>query len=207
MRHGPWRLYKFYFDGPNQEHRYELYNLDNDISETINLAAEMPERVKKMAEQLDAHAEEAKILLPQKNENYAGNTADAWFGSDNTKISVSNKILKIESNGTNPSVETVFTPSTGKGDFYLKFEMKSAAKGDGEIAWKEAGDKEYLENNVSKFETKSNNQWMQYKVKISLAKHLNTIRLQPASDIGDIEIKNIELLTKDGYYIRDWPLH
>ena len=207
MRHGPWRLYKFYFDGPNRGHRYELYNLDNDISESKNLAVEMPERVKKMTDQLDAHVKEAKILLPQKNENYVGNVADAWFGSENTKISVSNRILKIKSNGTNPSIETVYTPSTGTGDFYLNFEMKSSAKGDGEIAWKVAGDKEYLKNNLTKFKTKSNNQWNQYKVEISLAKNLSTIRLQVAGSIGDIEIKNIELVTKDGYYICDWPLY
>jgi hypothetical protein len=151
---------------PNREHRYELYNLDNDIGESKNLANEMQEKVQRMLEHLDAHVREAKILLPRKNENYTGNTADAWFGSDNTNISVSNKILKIKSNGTNPTVETMFTPSTCKGDFYLKFEMKSSVSGDGIIAWKMAGDKEYIENNSTKFETKSNSQWQEYKVEI-----------------------------------------
>ena len=48
MRQGPWRFYKFYFDGPGREHRYELYNLEEDISETNNLAEEMPEKVQEM---------------------------------------------------------------------------------------------------------------------------------------------------------------
>ena len=43
MRQGPWRLYKFYFDGPNQEHRYELYNLDDDPGEKDNLYRQFPE--------------------------------------------------------------------------------------------------------------------------------------------------------------------
>ncbi|UCD76246.1 MAG: sulfatase, partial [Phycisphaerales bacterium] len=40
VRAGPWKLIEFFEDG-----RVELYNLDEDISETNNLAATMPEKV------------------------------------------------------------------------------------------------------------------------------------------------------------------
>src|SRR5699024_10357418 len=39
MRHGPWKLYKFYYDGKDREHRFELYNLDQDIGENHDLSA------------------------------------------------------------------------------------------------------------------------------------------------------------------------
>ncbi len=125
MRQGPWRLYKFYFDGPNLEHRYELYNLEDDISETKNLANQMPNRVKKMTKLLDAHVGEAEILLPNKNQNYDGHTVDAWRGSTNTKLSVSNKVLHVKSSDQSPKIETLYVPNVYNGMFYFTFEMKS----------------------------------------------------------------------------------
>jgi len=132
MRYGPWRFYKFFFDGPDREHRYELYNLDVDIGETNNLVDEEPERVREMLTQLDKHAEEAGILLPQLNQNYEGNVAEAWHGSDDTRISVSDKVLRIESTGNAPSVETVFTPNVFDDTFLFTFEMKSTSSGEGQ---------------------------------------------------------------------------
>ena len=207
MRQGPWKLYKFYFDGPNQEHRYELYNLDEDIGETNNLAEKMPERVLEMTSLLDAHAEEAGILLPQKNTIYSGNVADAWQGSEDTKISVVNKTLKIVSNGKKPSVETVFTPNVNNCTFFLKFKMKSTSDGEGCIYWKEQGEKEYSDKKSKSFAAVHDGKWHQYRVPISLTGNLSTIKIQPSTNKGEIELSNIELVTEEDYYIRDWPLY
>jgi hypothetical protein len=207
MRQGPWRLYKFYFDGPNREHRMELYNLDEDIGETNNLAEAMPERVAEMVAQLDAHAEEAEILLPRLNVNYAGNVADVWAGSEDTEIFVAEKILRIKSTGTQPSVETNSTPNVSDATFALTFEMKSSGKGDGLMSWKVSGNKEYLEENTTPFESMHDGEWHSYKVDMPLKGRLSHIRIQPSGSPGDIEIKNIVLVNADGYYIRDWPMY
>ena len=42
-RRGDWKLIRFFYDGPEQTDRFELYNLKNDISETKNVAAEHPD--------------------------------------------------------------------------------------------------------------------------------------------------------------------
>lgn len=207
MRHGPWRLYKFYFDGPDREHRYELYNLDEDIGETRNLADQLPEKVKEMAAKLDAHVEEAEILLPRKNENYKGNVADAWVGSDNTTISVENRILTIQSNGSDPFVETYYTPNVFDDTFHLKFEMRSTSSGKGKLSWKTQGQQEYNEENSSGFNPEHDGKWHSYEVPINLAGVLGPFMIQPSGSRGKIELKNIELVTRDGYYIRDWPMY
>lgn len=207
MRQGPWRLYKFYFDGPNQEHRYELYNLDKDISETNNLADKMPDKVLAMTALLDAHAEEAGILLAQKNENYKGNVADAWVGSDDTEISVAEKVLHIKSTGTKPSVETFFTPNVSNCTFFMKFEMKSTSKGDGNVSWNEGNEKSYLAEKVSTFKSTHDGEWHQYKVELPLKGRLSTLRIQPSTDKGEVELRNIELVSEEDYLIRDWPLY
>ncbi|MFY0651763.1 MAG: sulfatase [Cyclobacteriaceae bacterium] len=204
MREGPWRLYKFYFDGPNQEHRFELYNLDDDIGEKNDLSRSMPEKVTEMAAKLDAHAEEAKILLPQKNENYAGNVADAWIGSEDTKISVANQSIRIESTGDNPSIETIYTPNIS-GKYKLNFEMKSNSTGDASISWRTNRDKDYPAENTAGFDAIHDGEWQQYSVELSLEQTLGKFKISPSSSVGNIEIRNVELTTLDGYYIRDWP--
>jgi hypothetical protein len=40
-----------------------------------------------------------------------------------------------------------------------------------------------------------------------LKESLKVIKLQPASGKGEIAIRNIKLLTADGYLLRDWPIN
>lgn len=207
MRHGPWRFYKFYFDGPDRAHRYELYNLDEDISEKNNLAGEMPEKVQEMLSQLDKHAEEAGILLPRLNRNYAGNVADAFQGSEDAKISVKDRVLHIVSHGSEPRVETVYTPHVFDATFLFRFEMKSESIGKGYLSWKEAGDKDYLPERSAPFSVTHDGQWHSYSVEMPLGTSLRGIRIQPSQGEGRMELRNIEMVTTDGYYIRDWPLY
>ncbi len=207
MRHGPWKLYKFYFDGPDREHRYELYNLENDIEEIINLVDEMPDKVQEMAAQLDAHVEEAGILLPNKNENYQGNVADAWIGNEDTEISVANKILTINSIGNEPSVETLYTPNVMNETYILNFDMRSSAEGEGKLAWKVAGQSEYNNENSRIFVPEHDGEWHSYAIPMELSGRLSSFMIQPSTGKGKAELKNIELTTEGGYYIRDWPMY
>ncbi len=207
MRQGPWRLYKFYFDGPNREHRYELYNLKKDIGETKNLADKFPDKVLAMTRLLDAHVEEADILLAQKNEDYTGNVAAAWQGSGCTEIMVEKKVLNIKSTGSNPEIETYFTPGVNNCTFYLKFEMKSTSKGRGSISWKEGTEETYLPEKTSEFKGIHDGNWHQYKVEMPIGRILKVLKIQPSSGEGVMELRNIELVSAGDYYIRDWPLY
>jgi len=207
MRQGPWRLYKFYFDGPNREHRYELYNLKKDIGETNNLADKMPERVLAMTNLVNAYEEEADILLPQKNKDYTGNVVEAWQGSSCTEISVENKVLNIKSTGSKPEIETYFTPRSGNCTFYLKFEMKSNSMGKGSVSWKEVREENYLPEKTTEFKSIHDDKWHSYKVEMSLNRALKVLKIQPSTDKGVIELRNIELVSPGDHYIRDWPLY
>ncbi|WP_052670963.1 sulfatase [Draconibacterium sediminis] len=207
MRQGPWRLYKFYYDGPNQEHRYELYNLDDDISETKNLAAERPEKVAVMTKLLDAHVEEAGILVPHKNKNYEGNVADAWVGSDQTRISTNQDMLVIESTGTEPFIETYYNPNISGDNFKIEFEMKSLASGNGAVAWKYGPKDEYSEEDSAPIKVIHDGEWHKYSAEMKLDNTLRVIKIKPASAGGSIALRNIKLVTKDGYLIRDWPIY
>jgi len=52
---------------------YELYDLKQDLSETINLASYMPEKVKKLDALISQHLQETSALVPIRNTNFTGN--------------------------------------------------------------------------------------------------------------------------------------
>lgn len=70
LRQGDWKLIRWYHDGPDQNHRYELYNLAEDEGEASNLASSEEKRLKKMINRMDVLLEETEGLLPVPNPDY-----------------------------------------------------------------------------------------------------------------------------------------
>ena len=50
VRKGDWKLIRFFADNDDGSDRFELYNLQDDVGETKNLAAEKPELVRELNE-------------------------------------------------------------------------------------------------------------------------------------------------------------
>ncbi len=65
MRRGDWKLIQWFEQDPP-----ELFNLKDDLSETKNLAAQEPERVKAMLAELQAWQKDVGALIPTKNAGY-----------------------------------------------------------------------------------------------------------------------------------------
>lgn len=70
IRHGDYKLVSYFFDGKNNKHRYELFDIKNDIGENHNIAAQNPERVAKLSAMLKQHFVETEAVLPKLNPNY-----------------------------------------------------------------------------------------------------------------------------------------
>ena len=69
MRMGKWKLHEYFEDGG-----IELYNLENDLGETKNLAAKMPEKVSELMKLLRAWRDEMNAPVPTKlNPHYDPN--------------------------------------------------------------------------------------------------------------------------------------
>ena len=67
VRRGDWKLIRFFCDSPDQGDRFELYNLQDDIGETKNLAATKPELVKELDALIDGFHRATGALIPAKN--------------------------------------------------------------------------------------------------------------------------------------------
>jgi len=64
VRSGDFKLIKWY-----QEDAFELFNLADDLGETKDLAAEMPEKVRQLDQKLSAWVKSAGAKLPRRNPN------------------------------------------------------------------------------------------------------------------------------------------
>jgi len=64
IRSGPWKLIEYFEDG-----RAELYNLDDDPSETTDLATSMPGRILELRENLARWRQEVGAQMPEPNPN------------------------------------------------------------------------------------------------------------------------------------------
>lgn len=62
VRDGDWKLIEWYEDGSR-----ELFNVQNDISETKNLAADMPEKVRDLQAKLQAWRTDVGAVMPTQN--------------------------------------------------------------------------------------------------------------------------------------------
>jgi arylsulfatase A-like enzyme len=79
IRSGDWKLQEFFEDG-----RLELYNLRDDLSETNNLAAKLPDRVSELHARLGAWREAIKAPMPTNN-NEQGQPAKVKQGKKGKK--------------------------------------------------------------------------------------------------------------------------
>ena len=85
--------------------------------------------------------------------------------------------------------------------------MKSKSKGKGNISWREGNEKTYLPEKTNEFKGIHDGNWHQYKVEMPISGTLKVLKIQPSSGKGVIELRNIELVSAEDYYIREWPLY
>lgn len=67
---GDWKLLRFYGANPDDSNREELYNLKDDIGETFDLSAALPDLTKKLSRQLDDYIARIHVVMPVPNPKY-----------------------------------------------------------------------------------------------------------------------------------------
>jgi arylsulfatase A-like enzyme len=187
IRMGEWKLYRFWYDNPeDQTHRYELYNLKEDISETKNLAAAKPKQLKKMVDVLDSYYKESGVLSYQPNSKYNRRTVGTWFAtSDEGSISAKDGALVIKSTNPGFTVKTRYFPPGGR-DGWLAFEARSSTQTPLKVAGPGKGKTVVLSEDWQTFELPGEEIFINRKQFFaSLVKS------------GQIELRNARILTPD----------
>jgi len=187
VRHGDWKLYRFWYDTPDgQSHRYELYNLKEDLGEKRNLATENPKKLKELSGQLDAFYEESKALGYNPNQAYTRKHVGTWFAtSDEGEIAEKDGALVIISDKPGFGVaNNVF--SRGAWDAFIAFEARSETETPIRFAGKNGGTVVALTKEWKPFELKG--------PVVSLQRDKFKVSLEQAGEVG---IRNAKVLTQD----------
>ncbi|MGZ0709717.1 sulfatase [Coraliomargarita sp. W4R53] len=203
VRVGDFKLYRFYYDGENQVHRYELYNLKEDIGETKNLAEIMPEKVSTLDGIIETFLNEADVLVPIKNPRFASNSVFGWNVVNDLSLSADGDVLKVHCVGTDPGMSS---PAAGKlhGPLKLEFSMRSESFGGGRVFWLGGSVKAISANHSTDFEVNHDGDWHSYSVSLPFEGLFRRVRLDPSQGPGKLELKDLRLVNADGETVYNW---
>jgi arylsulfatase A-like enzyme len=70
VRRGDWKLIRLFAQNDDGSDQLELYNLKDDLGETMNLVSAQPERVRALNELITHFLREADAVIPVLNSNY-----------------------------------------------------------------------------------------------------------------------------------------
>lgn len=205
VRSGDWKLLRFWFDGNGQQHRYELYNLKEDIGETKNLAAQYPEKVQAMAAVLDSYYQKTGSLKPNANTAYNGRTVGVWSATGTGRVSAKDGALVMTAAQPQFDVRTRVTPSLVN-SAWVEFEARSANGNIISVQWTSHGAPDFgaPERNVAKA---LSNDWKSFRVKIDFPSRIKDVRFVLSND-GDVaELRNVKLLTPDQSIITEYEFY
>jgi arylsulfatase A-like enzyme len=205
VRQGDWKLIRIFYDGPMLVHRYELYNLKDDVGETRDLSAQMPEKVKQLDRLIDRFLAESGAVLPKPNPSY-NPLVGPWEPNKETRLSVRLGRLILETSKGNPTIATRDVPAAD-GEMTLEFRMRSTAKGGGRAFWtttKGKASKGFNAEHAVRFAVTPGGQWHEYAEKLPVRGTISALRFDPAGAPGHVEVEWIRLKTPDGRLLKEW---
>ena len=130
-----WKLIKTFYYGQSEQHMYQLFNLETDIEEKVNLAGQETAKLAELELMLDDYLTESGVALPQANTNYI----DRRFNYSTLGKPVERYTLPEERSGKSFSLALgVSQPTAREGDVV-------------EIFWNVSGDSANVTTNYDQF--------------------------------------------------------
>ncbi len=202
VRDGDWKLFRYFNDGPEQEDRFELYNLADDIGETKNLASSEPERVKRMDAMIDEHHADIGALVPFANPNYGRDLGAGWVVTVDADLAPDGDVWRMTATGKDAGMETGDVPDV-TGEVRLEFELKSNSSGDLQVFYRSTG-KAAFKGEVTSVQMAHSGEWEPVGATFNVNGQLRGLRIDPSQALGEIEIRNLRLVAADGALIKEW---
>lgn len=109
IRRGPWKLIRFHGDGEDGTDRFELYNLDNDIGESRNMADAIPQRVQSLNTEITRYLARIDATIPKPNPDY----------NPNAKVISGPSTVPPRTNRTRPNPVTIFERRDANKDGFM----------------------------------------------------------------------------------------
>jgi hypothetical protein len=198
---GDWKLIRLFFDNDDLSHRYELYNLKDDIGETNNLADRMPRKVRELDALIEQFLRDTDPVLPKPNPAYVA-AINGWRGNQHASAAVEDGCLKITSTGGDPWIANRdLTPA--EGPFTLELRMKSTSAGQAQAFWATRAHPQFAGQSVS-LQVDHDDAWHEYQVELPVEGAATALRLDPSNAPGEIRIEWLRLKDEQGQVVQEW---
>lgn len=204
VRQGDWKLIRRFQERPGEyEGTRELFSLKDDLGETKNLAAAMPEKVKELDALIDGFVKETGALYPKPNPAYKAPDKAAGLVPKSCKATVVNGALRVEAEGKAPYLGTVQVKHTGP--LTLKLRARSAAGGPGRVQWVTEGKDDFnAPGQTVAFELPPGEAWQEITVAVPVAGPLRIVRLYLPAERAPVEVASILWLDAASKPVRAW---
>jgi arylsulfatase A-like enzyme len=225
VRQGDFKLIRFFHDGPDFAHRYELYNLKEDIGETTNLADTLPERVRAMDALIEGFLADTHAVLPRPNPGYkpsaapspaqarAGSVAPGvpagWRAVRFATMSVSDGALVVTADGGVPVVMTRTPAATG--EITVELRLRTTSRGPARVLWHVGQEGNFPAERAVPVDVVADGQWHECAARMTIPEslgRLSGVRIDPTPDTqGRVELDWVRIKTADGRTLVQWDFN
>lgn len=225
-----WKLIRIFHAGTKTEHRYQLYNLKEDIGEKNNLAPQNLDLVHQLDALIDEHLLQTNAVVPIKNNQFdvtrynpskegvpaVRNKAAAkpkqqrrqspsvagWQPGGTCQIKLTPKALVINSTGRDPYLSANITATTSD-SATLQLTMSSTADGKAQLFWKAKG-QPFAAERSQPFNVLHDGNSHTYNIPFQHDQPITAFRIDPAQAKGNIRITKVRLLDQTNQTIFHW---
>ncbi len=206
-RSADWKLIRWFGELP-ADARFELYNLHDDLSETKNLAAAQPARVKELDALIDGFLADTGATYPRPNPAYkpgtakpanakaaalAGDPLEGWKARQCDAV-VKDGLLTMTSKGKASAAFLGHAMGKQAGPVLVKLRVRSAAGGAGKVEW--LGDQTTGAKPKSIDFKLAAGDWQEISVDVPSKGLLGTTRLYLPASAQPVELDWVELAAK-----------
>ncbi len=198
VRAGDWKLIRRWESHPSYPELYELYNLKDDIGETENLAAVMPEKVQELNVLIEKFIKDTGALAPKPNPAYKGPVLDAGLVPKSCAAEVVPGAYRVKADGQGePFIGNAQVRFSGA----IKFNLRARSERGGEIVlrWVNMkGTAGFTDNPSVTLQLPPGNQWHDLEAEIPVDGVSRIIRLYLPADKSPVEIESLRFTSESG---------
>ena len=235
VHRGDWKLIRIFFGGDDGRHRWKLYNIKEDIGEKNDLSSQHRDLVKELDSYIEKHLSECSAVTPIANPDFdpskyriemegvptrqvAGNkpkpnpttrgtTVASWRPNHQASLKVAKGVLNIRSSGGDPHISHVLESPIPTGKLQVTVTMSSSVSSNAQFFWQEEGVRPAFSRDRSvRFETVAGKNLRQYEIEVAPRNRVTAIRLDPATQAGEIQLHSLIVRDGDGQLRFQWKL-
>jgi arylsulfatase A-like enzyme len=206
VHRGKWKLIKWYETNRQCPDEYELFDLEQDIGETLNLASQHPELVRELAAEMERVVQRTGARMPIPNPDYdpGAGPVQGWHPDARTAIRDRDGYLELTALNNNPGIRNFDLPEYDT-TVTVEITMKVSRPGHGRVGWglKTWWGRDMFQVPV-RYEVADTAAWVTRQVEIPTDEPLTRLELNPLLEARQVCIRSILIRNLNGEILTDW---